>query len=150
MKIEANTVAEYLDAIPPERKAVVEKLLLVIEENLPIGFEKTMQYNMPGFVVPHEKYPPGYHVNPELPLPFISIASQKNFVAVYHMGLYADEDLLAWFTSTYPEHSQRKLDMGKSCIRFKNVEHIPYDLLGELATMITVDGWIESYERAKP
>ena len=148
MKIEADTVEEYLDAIPEERKDAMNKLRAVILENLPEGFEERIQYNMPGYVVPHSHYPAGYHCNPEDPLPFMNIASQKNFVALYHMGLYADEELLEWFKAEYPNHSKRKLDMGKSCIRFKNIDHIPYGLIGELVSKMTVADWIEIYERA--
>ena len=148
MKIEANSVDEYMEAIPEERKDAMMRLRAVIVENLPPGFAETMQNNLPSFVVPRETYPPGYHTSPETPLPFISIASQKNFVAVYHMGVYSDPDTLEWFKEQYPKHSKRKLDMGKSCIRFKNLEHIPYDLIGELASKMSVADWIESYERS--
>ena len=105
----------------------------VITENLPEGFMETMSYGMIGYVVPHLVYPPGYHCDPKLPLPFISIASQKNFVAVHHMGLYADEKLMNWFTDEYPIHSQLKLDMGKSCMRFKKMDQVPFALIGTLA-----------------
>jgi hypothetical protein len=101
---------------------------------------------MIGFVVPHATYPNGYHVDSKLPLPYINIASQKNFVALYHMGLYADEKLLDWFVGEYPNHSKRKLDMGKSCIRFKNVDHIPYELITELAKKQSPEQWIKLYE----
>lgn len=102
---------------------------------------------MIGYVVPHSLYPPGYHVNPTLPLPFINIASQKNYIAMYHMGLYANKQLLDWFVAEYPKHSPRKLDMGKSCIRFKNMETIPYDLIGELCTKMTIENWITMHEQ---
>ena len=103
---------------------------------------------MIGYYVPHSLYPNGYHVNPELPLPFINIASQKNFVALYHMGLYNDEKLLNWFKTEYPKYVKTKLDMGKSCIRFKKIETIPYQLIGELVSKITPKMWIERYEQA--
>lgn len=147
MKIEANSVKEYLEAVPAERKDALAKLRRVIKKNLPKGFAETMQYDMPSFVVPLKLYPSGYHCTPGVPLPFISFASQKNFVGLYHMGLYSDKELKDWFTKQYPAHSKRKLDMGKSCIRFKNLEHIPYDLIGELASKMTVADWIEKYER---
>jgi hypothetical protein len=99
-------------------------------------------------VVPHSLYPAGYHCNPEQPLPFISIASQKNFIALYHMGIYADKKLLEWFTKEYPKHSQTKLDMGKSCIRFKKPEQIPFQLIGELVSKMTPKDWIATYEKA--
>ncbi len=150
MKIEAKTIKEYLEAVPTERVEPMTKLIDTLRSNLPSGFAETIQYDMPAFVVPRRAYPPGYQVNPEQPLPFISVASQKNFVGLYHLGLYADAQLTDWFTKQYPFHSKRKLDMGKSCIRFKNVDHIPYDLIGELATKMSVPDWIEIYERSKP
>lgn len=105
-----------------------------------------MSYGMIGYVVPHSVYPAGYHCDPKLPLPFINLASQKNFIALYHMGLYADAELLEWFTAEYPRHSSTKLDMGKSCIRFKKPEAIPYALIGQLAKKMSTDDWIRLYE----
>ena len=105
-----------------------------------------ISYGMLGFVVPHSLYPSGYHVNPELPLPFINLASQKNFIALYHSGIYADNVLMNWFTEEYPKHCTLKLDMGKSCIRFKNMNDIPYKLVAELCTKITAKDWISKYE----
>ena len=148
MQSTANTVAEYLDSLPHERKEAISKLSNIIRQNLPPGFEEQMSYGMLGYVVPHSLFPAGYHCNPELPLPFLNIASQKNFVAVYHMGLYADDALLAWFTSEYPKHAKGKLDMGKSCIRFKKMDDIPYELIGELASKMTVAEWISTYQSA--
>ncbi len=107
-----------------------------------------MNYGMIGYVVPHTLYPKGYHCKPTDPLPFMNIASQKNFIAVYHMGLYADPQLLKWFTQEYPKHSTQKLDMGKSCIRFKKPDQIPFKLLGELAAKMTPTQWIQLYEKA--
>ena len=118
----------------------------VILENLPAGYEETIVYNMIGYVVPHSLYPGGYHVNPEIPLPFINIASQKRFIAVYHMGIYADKSLLDWFKSEYPKYSKVKLDMGKSCIRFKKTDQIPFNLIAELVKKITPEAWIKTYE----
>jgi hypothetical protein len=114
--------------------------------NLPKGFEEQMSYGMLGYVVPHSIYPEGYHCNPKLPLPFMNIASQKNFIALYHMGIYAIPELLEWFTSEYPKHSSQKLDIGKSCIRFKKLDQIPFDLIAELAGKMTVEDWINCYE----
>ena len=148
MKTEAETPDQYLDQLPPERFEAMKKLRKSILDNLPDGFEETMSYGMIGYVVPHSKYPPGYHVKPELPLPFINIASQKNFVALYHMGIYADKQLLDWFTSEYPRHCSTKLDMGKSCIRFKKMDQIPYSLINELVKKISVEDWIELYEKS--
>ena len=126
MKYKAETPEEYLEQLPEERQKVVSKLRKTILTNLPEGFEEQMSYGMLGYVVPHSKYPDGYHCNPKLPLPFMNLASQKNYVAVYHSGIYASPVLYDWFVTEYPKHSQRKLDMGKSCIRFKNMSDIPY------------------------
>ena len=146
MKYQAHSPDEYIDQLPEDRKEVVSKLRDTIHKNLPKGFLETMSYGMIGWVVPHETYPDGYHCDPKLPLPFMNLASQKNFIAVYHSGVYAKEDLMEWFVSEYPKHAKRKLDMGKSCIRFKKMDDIPYDLIGELASKITVDEWIDTYE----
>ena len=115
--------------------------------NLPNGFEEQISYGHIGFVVPHSMYPNGYHCDPTSPLPFIGLASQKNFIALYHMGIYSDEKLLNWFIEEYPKHAKRKLDMGKSCIRFKKTDDIPYDLIGKLASKITLYQWIATYEK---
>ena len=146
MTSEANSPTEYLANVPAERQEYMNRLRQVILDNLPAGFEETMSYGMIGYVVPHTKYPAGYHCNTKLPLPFISIASQKNFVALYHMGIYASPELMDWFTTEYPKHCKRKLDMGKSCIRFKKAEEIPFELIGELVGKMTADEWIELYE----
>lgn len=146
MQIQASSPDEYIDQLPEERKAVIEKLRSTINNNIPIGFKEEMSYGMIGWVVPHSLYKPGYHCDPKLPLPFLSIASQKNFVALYHMGIYANEDLLNWFINEYPKYSKRKLDMGKSCIRFKKMDEIPYELIGKLTTKMTTENWIQIYE----
>ena len=148
MKIEAQSVQEYLENLPEERKEPIEKLRKVISENLPKGFEEQKSYGMIGYVIPHSIYPKGYHCTPELPLPFLSIASQKNSINLYHMGIYADEKLLNWFQEEFPKHSKKKLDMGKSCMRFKKPEDIPYELIGELARKMTPQDWIEMYGNA--
>ena len=142
-----NTEA-YILQLPTERQVVMNKLRTIISKNLPKGFEEGILYNMIGYYVPHSLYPNGYHVNPKLPLPFINIASQKNFIALYHMGLYNDEMLLKWFKTEYPKYVKNKLDMGKSCIRLKKTETIPYQLIGELVSIITPKMWIERYEQA--
>lgn len=147
MKHQAKSTEEYIALLPLERRQAVAKLKKVISDNLPEGFAETMGYGMIAFVVPHAVYPDGYHCDPKLPLPFINIASQKNFVALYHMGLYAMPDLMKWFTDEYSKHSKTRLDMGKSCIRFKKMEQIPYDLLAELARKIRVADWIKTYEQ---
>jgi len=146
MTSNTKTPEEYLKELPADRKEPVAKLREVILKNLPNGFKETMSYGMLGYVVPHENYPAGYHCDPALPLPFVNIASQKNFIAFYHMGIYAMPDLLEWFTKEYPKQSPSKLDMGKSCIRFKKPEHIPYKLIGELIKKVSVSKWIEVYE----
>tara|TARA_R110001606_G_scaffold397625_1_gene574666 strand:- start:2136 stop:2591 length:456 start_codon:yes stop_codon:yes gene_type:complete len=146
MKYIANTVDEYINQLPEERKLVITKLRNVIEQNIPKGFVEQINYNFPSFVVPHSLYPDGYHCDPKLPLPFLSIASQKNFVAVYHSGIYASKEMFDWFTTEYPKHCKRKLDMGKSCVRFKKMDDIPYELIGELMRKMTPQQWIEIYE----
>lgn len=146
MKYEANSVDDYIAQLPEERKVVLEKMRTIILENLPKGFSERLGYGMPAYVVPHEIYPAGYHCDTKLPLPFMNIASQKNFVALYHMGIYANPELMEWFVTEYPKHCKRKLDMGKSCIRFKKMEDIPYDLIAELATKMSPQDWIDLYE----
>ena len=146
MQSAAKTVNEYLNELPEERKLAFLKLRESILENLPKGFEEQISYGMLGYVVPHSIYPNGYHCNPKLPLPFINIGSQKNFIALHHMGIYANPKLLEWFTSEYPKHSTQKLDMGKGCIRFKKMDQIPFDLIVELAGKMTIEDWIECYE----
>ncbi|MEM9365366.1 MAG: DUF1801 domain-containing protein [Planctomycetota bacterium] len=146
MKIEATTVAEYIAAVPDDRRPVMKKLRATIRKHLPKGFRECLNYGMIGYVVPHTRYPGGYHCDPEMPVPFMNLASQRTFVAVYHMGLYSEGKLMAWFQREYARHCERKLDMGKSCIRFKKMDEIPYELIGELATKMTVDQWIARYE----
>ncbi len=142
----APTPEAYLAELPEDRRAVMEQLRSAVRDNLPPGFEEVMSYGMLGYVVPHSLYPDGYHCDPKLPLPFMNLAAQKNFYAVYHMGIYTDPDLMAWFQAEYAERVPTKLDMGKSCIRLKNPKHIPYDLVGELAAKMTPQDWIERYE----
>lgn len=147
MKIEASSPDEYISKLPEERQVALKRLREVILSQIPEGFKEMMNYNMIGYVVPHEIYPAGYHCDPKLPLPFINIASQKNFVALYHSGIYAIEEIHNWFVEEYPKHCKYKLDMGKSCVRFKKLEDIPYDLIAELVSKITVEQWIEYYEK---
>lgn len=147
MQIPADSVEEYLFKIPEERQVAFRKLYNTIRENLPEGFEEACSYGMIGWDVPLETYPSGYHCTPGKALPFISLASQKNFIALYHMGMYANPEILKWFTEEFPKHSKRKLDMGKSCVRFKNVNEIPFKLIGELSKKMTVQNWIELYEK---
>jgi hypothetical protein len=147
MQSKAKTPQEYVNSLPEDRKQAITELRKVILKNLPKGFSEEMSYGMLGYVVPHSLYPPGYHCNPKLPLPFMNVASQKNFVAVYHMGVYADKATLKWFTSEYAKHAKKKLDIGKSCLRFKNVDQIPFKLIGELASKMTPQQWIAIYEK---
>ena len=147
MELKTNSIKEYIEQIPQERKMYFNKFRNTILSYIPKGFEEQLNYGMIGYVVPHNLYPKGYHCDPKLPLPFINIASQKNFIAVYHMGIYANPKLLEWFVTEYPKHCKLKLDMGKSCIRFKKVEQIPYKLIGELVKKMSVKEWIDLYEK---
>ena len=142
-----SRVQEILDNIPEDRKEAVTKLHQTIVSNLPEGFEPGISYGMLGYVIPHHLYPAGYHCKPSEPLPFASIASQKSSISFYHMGIYMDPALMEWFVAEYPKHSKQKLDMGKSCIRFKKPEHIPYDLMAQLMQKMTAEQWIALYER---
>ena len=147
MQSKATTVDAYIAELPPDRQEAMTKLRKEIKKNLPKGFAEVMSYGMIGYVVPHSLYPAGYHCTPELPLPFAGLASQKNAVTFYHMGVYANPVLLKWFTDEYAKTGVGKLDMGKSCIRFKKPENIPYKLIGELAGKMTPQQWIELYEK---
>ena len=147
MQYEAQTPEAYIAQIPEERRGPLQELRKQIRENLPKGFEETISYGMIGYVIPHDIFPEGYHVDPTLPLPFINLASQKNFISVYHYGVYTNKELLDWFTRAYKDQTGRKPDMGKSCIRFKKVEQIPYELIGELCTKITPEQYIEMYQK---
>lgn len=147
MTSEAKTPDEYIQELPADRKEAVSQLRDIVLKNLPKGFKEQMSYGMIGYIVPHELYPAGYHCDPKLPLPFAGMASQKNFIAFYHMGIYAMPQLYQWFVEEYQKYSTAKLDMGKSCIRFKKPEHIPYKLIGELMKKMSVKEWIECYEK---
>lgn len=147
MQSNATTVDQYIAELPEERQKVISQLRKQIKKNLPKGFKETMGYGMIGYVVPHSMYPDGYHCNPKDPLPFMNIASQKNFVAVYSMGMYSDPELLKWFTDAYAKAGVGKLDMGKSCIRLKKMDKIPYELFGQLASKVSPQEWIKYYEK---
>ncbi|MDG1434001.1 MAG: DUF1801 domain-containing protein [Saprospiraceae bacterium] len=146
MMIKATSVDDYINKLDEDRQRAITKMREVIKKNLPKGFQEVLNYNMPAFVVPHKLYPNGYHCDPKLPLPFISFASQKNFIALYHMGIYANPALHKWLVEEYPKHCKRKLDMGKSCIRFKKIEEIPFGLIAELCKKISPKDWIDLYE----
>jgi uncharacterized protein YdhG (YjbR/CyaY superfamily) len=141
------TPDEYYQLVSPDRFGVMQELRKTINENLPHGFEETVSYGMPGWVVPKSLYPPGYHCNPSLALHFINIASQKQHIAIYHMGLYGSEELMEWFLTEWKKQQQRKPDMGKSCIRFKKPEHIPVELIGHLCRKMSPVEWIACYEK---
>jgi hypothetical protein len=146
MQSKATTVDQYIAEAPQERQEALQKLRSTILTHLPKGFEEAMGYGMAGYAVPHSIYPAGYHCTPHLPLPFMGFASQKNSINFYHMGIYADETLYNWFLAEYAKFSKKKLDIGKSCMRFKKPEDIPFDLIGELVTKISVQDWIATYE----
>ncbi len=140
------TIKEYLEQVVPERQTAFTKLYETIKNNLPEGFEEKFIYENIGFVVPKSIYPAGYHCSPELPLPFINLASQKSHIALYHMGIYMMPNVYDWFVNEYPKHSKRKLDMGKSCIRFKKTDDIPFELITELMQKISVNNYISTYK----
>jgi hypothetical protein len=146
MQSKANTVSEYIESLPDDRKKIISDIRKVIKKNLPKGFEETMQYGMISYVVPHKLYPAGYHCKPVDALPFISVASQKNHIALYHMLVYQGT-LHDWFVSTWKKTTDKKLDMGKACIRFKKAEDVPLSLIGELSGKVTPKQWIEIYEK---
>lgn len=146
MKASGNTVEEILNNLPEDRAEAFNKLHAIIVQNMPKGFEAAISYGGLGYVVPHTIYPAGYHCKPTEPLPFAGLASQKNSINFYHMGIYSNPELLEWFVSEYPKHSKQKLDMGKSCVRFKKIDQIPFELIGELMQKMTVKQWIDLYE----
>jgi hypothetical protein len=146
MKANGKTVNEILTNVPIDRIEPFNKLHEVIVNNLPKGFEPAISYGGLGYVVPHKLYPDGYHCKPSEPLPFAGIASQKSSINFYHMGIYSNPNLLDWFVKEYPKHTKQKLDMGKSCIRFKKIDDIPYNLIGELMKKMSVKEWINIYE----
>jgi hypothetical protein len=151
MQSKALSVEQYLAELPPERQGAMTRLRELFRKKLPKGFEEAMSYGMIGYVVPHKLYPGGYHVDPQLPLPFLNLASQKQAISVYHLGLHADPALLAWFSAEHARATPRRLDMGKSCIRYKKADDIPFALLEQLAGRTTPKDWIALYEaRVKP
>lgn len=147
MQYDATTIEEYIQAIDPERQDGFQKLLETVEKNMPAGFESGIQYGMPSFFVPHSIYPAGYHCNPKEPLPFVAVAAQKNFLAFYHMGMYANPELLSWFSSEFEKITGKKPDMGKSCLRLKKPGNIPFELIAALCRKISVAEWINIYEQ---
>ena len=146
MKINASTPKEYINQLPDDRKEVISKIRFVIQQHLPAGFEENLSNGMINYVVPHSIYPAGYHCNPKDPLPFLSIASQKNNIALYHFGMYAVPEMYKWFKENYTFHAKGKPDMAKSCIRFKKMDDVPYELIAQLVQKLTVTDWIKVYE----
>lgn len=146
----AKSFNEYYENVPEDRKEVMTKLRKTIMENMPKGIEEQISYGYPGFVVPHSIYPKGYHCDPKEPVPFVGISSRKNYISFYAFCIYSNQELIDWFTSEYPKHCKSKLDMGKGCIRFKKMDDIPYELLGELMRKITLEKFIEHYEAGLP
>lgn len=147
MRVNASTIEDYISQVPADRRDAFIKLRETIAESIPGGFSEEMSYGMIGYVVPHSLYPAGYHASPNLPLPFVNLASQKNFISLYHMGVYSNPGILGWFTDEYIKRTGKKPDMGKGCIHFKAPWNIPYDLIGELMKKITVTEWINLYEK---
>lgn len=147
MQYQANSPEDYISQAPEARQEALKKLRETIKTNLPKGFEEGIQYGMIGYYVPHSMYPDGYHCSPKEPLPFMSFASQKSSINLYHSGIYAVPEIHDWFVSEYPKHCKRKLDMGKSCIRFKKPEEIPFELIAELSQKMTVEDWVQVYEQ---
>jgi Domain of unknown function (DU1801) len=148
MQSKAKTVSEYIASLPDDRAEIIAAVRKEILNNLPKGFEETMQYGMISYVVPHTLYPGGYHTNPKDALPFISLASQKNHIAVYHMAIYAGP-LHDWFMKEWAKFTDKKLDMGKACLRFKKPDEVPVKLIGKLSAKMTPKQWIKAYETAK-
>ena len=146
MNLKAANPKEYLENLPDTQREAVKKLRQVVIKNMPKGLKEVMAYGALGYVVPHAVYPDGYHCDPKQPLPFISIAAQKNSITLHHMGIYANPVLLKWFITEYPKHCTSKLDMGKGCVRFKKPDQIPFQLVAELLAKMSVEEWIKLYE----
>nr|ACS83717.1 hypothetical protein WISOIL_0028 [uncultured bacterium AOCefta2] len=130
MKIAATTVNEYLAALPPDRREAISAVRKVILEYLPKGYEEGMSYGMIGYYVPHSIFPAGYHCDPKQPLPFASLGSQKHHMALYLMCIYMNEPVMRWLGEEFARRG-KKLDMGKACIRFKKLEDLPLEVIGQ-------------------
>lgn len=148
MKSSANSVEEYIQGLSEERKIAVSRIREAVLSALPKGFTEQVSYGSIGYVVPLSLYPKGYHCNPKLPLPFMNIASQKNYISFHHMGLYGDPQLLAWFQAEYPKYAKTKLDMGKGCVRFKKIDDLPIELIKKLCAKIKPQDWIKMIEKS--
>lgn len=145
MKSNSKTINDYIQSIPKNRKTLFLKLWETIKNNIPEGFEERLSFGMPGFVVPESIFPDGYHCNKNEPLPFLSLANHKNYISLYHMGLYMDDKLFQWFVNEYSKISKKKLGIGKSCIRFTDERDIPFDLIEELMKKMDVHTYIKLY-----
>ena len=143
----ATTVEAYMAELSPGRRAALEEVRGVILDNLPKGYEEGMQFGMIGYYVPHEVYPPGYHCDPKQPLPFAGLASQKNHMSLYFMCVYGNPEQEGWFRSAWAA-TGKKLDTGKSCVRFKKVADLPLEVIGETVRRVPVKKFIEFYEGA--
>jgi hypothetical protein len=148
MQSKAETVAEYLKSLPEERRAAITKVRSVIRKNLPKGLQESMCYGMISYFVPLKAYPPGYHCDPEQGLPFAALASQKNYMSLYLMTAYQSGKVESWIRDQF-QASGKKLDMGKCCIRFKKLEDLPLDVIGEAIGMVSMGDYIVSYEDAR-
>lgn len=142
----AKTVDEYLAALPPDRRTALSAVRDVILTNLPAGYEEVMQYGMVGYVVPHSIYPAGYHCDPTKPLTYAMLGSQKNHMAIYLMSVYGHKETEAWFRKAY-QTKGKKLDMGKSCVRFKKLEQLPLEAIGQVIARTPVDKYIARVEQ---
>jgi hypothetical protein len=149
MTSNAKTVDEFLKTLPEDRRAAMVALREVFRKNLDKDYVETMSYGGPCYCVPHSVYPPGYHCNPKQPLPFAGFMSQKNHLAVYLMCTYMDGKEADWLKKAWAK-TGKKLDMGKSCIRFKKLEDAALDVIGEAIRRVPVKKYIEQYEAVKP
>lgn len=147
MQSKATTVAAYLAELPEDRRAAIDAVRRVILKNLDKDYEEHMSYGMIGYCVPHRVYPAGYHCNPKQPLPFAGLASQKGHMSLYLMGLYGSAELVRWFESEWAK-TGKKLDMGKSCVRFKKLDDLPLDVIGAAIAKLPAKVYIEHYEKA--
>ena len=148
MSAKPQTVDDYLSSLPAERREVLQAVRQAILQNLPQGYEEGIQYGMIGYYVPHQIYPAGYHADPRQPVPFAGLASQKNHMAIYLMSVYADPELECWFREAWI-NAGKKLDMGKSCVRFKKLDAVPLDVIAETVRRVPVSDFIDQYESSR-
>jgi uncharacterized protein YdhG (YjbR/CyaY superfamily) len=144
-----STVEEYLAALPKDRREALDAIRKVIRKNLPKGYEEGIQYGMIGYFVPHSLYPAGYHCDPKQPLPFVHLASQKNHMAIYLFCLYMDEEAMERFTTAW-QQTGKKLDMGKSCVRFKKLDQVALDVVADAIRAIPVKDFVAHYDASRP